>query len=234
MSVTLSRTADSGLAGLSDNQLARRVHHVNRRLNDLGDRRLNISFAAHGIGGGGGLDPVATMEHNRRLDREGGRADLERELAVLNEEVKQRRGPPETETRSNARLAVSAVLIVGLATAAILGVVIFADEDGVEPIPENEWQPADTYLASLGEEPYDLHMSVACWPEVQVESVVETSQEVHISLIRRGPVDHIDPLNRGVGPRTCRVTIRLRDVLSDRVVIDATRDKEVTVTGRSF
>ena len=226
MVATGKRADVSDLEGLSDRQLARRVHHVTRRLNELADRRLNVGAAAGSIGADGGLDPVATMEHNRRLDRDGGRADLERELAMLNEETTPREYSPEPETASRARRTVSAVLIAGVAALAIFGVAILSDEDAAESIPVDQWQPANTFLIARGEEPYDLRMQVACWPEVEVESVTETTREVRISLIRRGSLDQA---NSGV--RNCIVMVRLRDDLGDRIVIDATRDKEVTVTG---
>ena len=138
MSATPSRTSGSGLTGLSDRQLARRVHHVSRCLDDLADRRLNIGADAHGVGHGGGHDPVATMEHNRRLDREGGRADLERELAVLNEETKRREGSPEPETRSGTRRVLTAAAIAAIAAVIIFAVVILSDEGTAEPVPVDQ------------------------------------------------------------------------------------------------
>lgn len=58
---------------------------------DVLDRRLDIASTGNGSGEGGGLDPLATMEHNRSVDETHGRADVEERLRKVRSEIRRRR-----------------------------------------------------------------------------------------------------------------------------------------------
>lgn len=99
----LSRTLDAlraeakGIGGdpiekLSDERLEQRIAHCTDRLDSLAETRLHIGHVGPGGGGsGGGLDARQTMEHNAMVDQQGGRAEIERELAALVGELGRRR-----------------------------------------------------------------------------------------------------------------------------------------------
>lgn len=76
---------------MSDDALRTRITACRRLLADLGAARFDVSAIGGATGLGGGLDPMQTAEHNRRIDTTGGRADLERELLALLDELARRR-----------------------------------------------------------------------------------------------------------------------------------------------
>jgi len=81
---------DTGLAGLADGELNERLRRVQNALDRLADFRMATgAFSAAGEAGGG-LDPVQAMAHNRRVDLEGGRVDLEYEMLQIEEELRRR------------------------------------------------------------------------------------------------------------------------------------------------
>lgn len=57
---------------------------------DVLDRRLDIASTGNGSGEGGGLDPVATMQHNRWVDETHGRAAIEEQLRKVRSEIHRR------------------------------------------------------------------------------------------------------------------------------------------------
>ncbi len=82
------------LEQLSDEALRGRIHRCERLLDEAEEARMNPGSASLGGGGmgGGGLDPLLTIEHNQRVDRQLGRAEVERELRALRAEQARRRG----------------------------------------------------------------------------------------------------------------------------------------------
>ncbi len=57
---------------------------------DVLDRHFHIASTGNGSGEGGGLDPLATIEHNRWVDETHGRADLEEQLRDIRAELRRR------------------------------------------------------------------------------------------------------------------------------------------------
>ncbi|MCP4225536.1 MAG: hypothetical protein GY773_19545 [Actinomycetia bacterium] len=64
------------------------------KLSVLLDRHFHIASTGNGSGDGGGLDPLATLQHNRWVDETHGRADLEEQLRDIRAELRRR----ETES----------------------------------------------------------------------------------------------------------------------------------------
>ena len=54
-------------------------------------RRLDIASTGNGSGDGGGLDPLATMEHNQMVDETHGRKAIEQQLTDVRIEIHRRR-----------------------------------------------------------------------------------------------------------------------------------------------
>ncbi len=57
---------------------------------DVLDRHFHIASTGNSSGDGGGLDPLATIEHNRWVDETHGRADLEEQLRDIRTELRRR------------------------------------------------------------------------------------------------------------------------------------------------
>lgn len=70
------------VAAMSGAALAAAIARCHAELDDLRERRFDISAVGGSSGYGGGLDPLQTMEHNREVDELGGRDRLESELAA--------------------------------------------------------------------------------------------------------------------------------------------------------
>lgn len=68
---------------LSDDQLAAAIRSAERALDELRSARLDPSQVGGASGYGGGLDPMQTARHNQRVDRAGGRSELQTELDAL-------------------------------------------------------------------------------------------------------------------------------------------------------
>lgn len=75
---------------LSDEQLASAIGATRRSLDEIRSQRFDPSMVAGATGYGGGLDPLLTAQHNRRVDEAGGRAALEARLDALTRELARR------------------------------------------------------------------------------------------------------------------------------------------------
>lgn len=92
LKIAVSARSDTGLAGLTLEQLSRQIQRIERELGQLADRRFAPGTIAATGEAGGGLDPVRAIEHNNRVDSWGGRGDLELSLRTLRDELGRRRG----------------------------------------------------------------------------------------------------------------------------------------------
>lgn len=75
---------------LSDEQLDNEIRSTSRALDEIRSQRFDSSMVAGATGHGGGLDPIQTARHNRRVDESGGRAALEARLRACLSEAARR------------------------------------------------------------------------------------------------------------------------------------------------
>lgn len=81
----------TGLAGLTDAKIQRRTERLTRELDVILDTWLSPAISAGASEAGGGIAPVMLAEHNRRVDRQMGRSEIESELGRLARERARRR-----------------------------------------------------------------------------------------------------------------------------------------------
>ncbi len=85
-----TRWAGDDINTQTTKRLSNLENALSMQLADVLDRRLDVGSTGNGSDNGG-LDPLATMQHNRSVDELSGRAEIERQLLEVRSELRLRK-----------------------------------------------------------------------------------------------------------------------------------------------